>query len=167
MPVVDLEEDAFDLVQRVNVKGTFLCVRAVARRLIAQGDGGRIINIASTAGKYGVPRYAAYCASKFAVIGLTQSLAHELAPYNITVNAICPGLVATERIDDIAAATAPPGVSTEEQRERMIANTIAANALGRMTEPADVATAVAFLTSSEAAFHTGLSLTVDGGGLMY
>lgn len=167
VPVVELEEEAFDLVLRVNLKGTFLCSRAVARRLIAQGEGGRIINISSTAGKRGIARFAAYCASKFGVIGLTQSLAQELGPHAINVNAICPGLVATERIDDIAVATAPPGVSVAEQREQMISSTIAGNAFGRLTEPADVAAAAAFLASDEAAFHTGLSLTVDGGGLMY
>ena len=110
VPVVELEEAAFDLVQRVNVKGVFLCSRALARHMIARGGGGRIINISSVSGKYGLARFAAYCASKFAVRGFTQSLAHELAPHQITVNAICPGLLATERIDDMAAALAPTGV---------------------------------------------------------
>ena len=107
--MVELEEEAFDIVQRVNVKGTFLCSRAAARAMISRGEGGRIINISSTAGKKGVARYAAYCASKFAVRGFTQALAQELAPHKITVNAICPGLVATERLDEIASALAPAG----------------------------------------------------------
>lgn len=161
--VVDLEEEAFDLIQRVNVKGTFLCSRAVARHMIARGGGGRIINISSVSGKYGLARFAAYCASKFAVRGFTQSLALELAPQQITVNAICPGLLATERIDDMAAALAPPGVDASEQRQSMIASALAGTPLGRMTETSDVASMVAFLASDQAAFITGSSPTVDGG----
>ena len=93
VPVVELEEHAFDEVQRVNVKGTYLCSKAVARHMIARGGGGKIIVISSGAGKRGIARYAAYCASKFALIGFTQALYQELAPYRINVNAICPGLV--------------------------------------------------------------------------
>lgn len=163
VPVVDLEEADFDLIQRVNVKGTFLCSRAVARHMIARGGGGRIINISSTSGKHGVAKFAAYCASKFAVRGFTQSLALELAPQQITVNAICPGLIATERIDDMAAALAPPGVNVEEQRRNMIANSLASVRLGRMTETSDIANMAAFLASDQAAFITGSSPTVDGG----
>ncbi|MCY3781859.1 MAG: glucose 1-dehydrogenase [Chloroflexi bacterium] len=166
VPVVELDEDLFDLILRVNVKGTFLCSRAAARAMIAQGEGGRIINISSTAGRRGYPRYAAYCTSKFAVRGFTQSLAQEVGPHGITVNAICPGLVATERIDDIAAAIAPLDFSVQEQRQTMIANASAENPIGRMTEPGDVARMAAFLASDQAAFLTGMSYVVDGGGQM-
>ncbi len=119
-PVVDLDEAAWDEVQRTNVKGTFLCCKAVAREMIDRGQGGKIIVISSTAGKHGYARYAAYCASKFALIGFTQSLALELAPYGINANAICPGPVDTERIDHIAAALAPEGESTEAHRARLV-----------------------------------------------
>lgn len=166
VPVVELDEDIFDLVQRVNVKGTFLCSQAVARAMIKARAGGRIINISSTAGRRGYPNFAAYSASKFAVRGFTQSLAQELGPHGITVNAICPGLIATERIDDIAAATAPPGLSAHQQREQMIASTVSSNALGRMTQSADIACMVAFLASDEARHLTGISYVVDGGGQM-
>ena len=91
VPVVELEESAWDLVQDVNVKGTFLCSRAVARTLISQGQGGKIINISSQAGKQGVPRYAAYCASKFAVCGFTQALAHELGSHRYQRQRHMPG----------------------------------------------------------------------------
>ena len=165
-PVVELEEEAFDLVQRVNVKGTFLCSRAVAREMITRGEGGRIINISSAAGKQGVARYAAYCASKFAVRGFTQALALELAQHQITVNAICPGLIATERIDDMAAALAPSGVNSEDFRQEMIAKSSASVPLGRMTETADIANMAAFLASDQAEFLTGMSPTVDGGQRM-
>jgi NAD(P)-dependent dehydrogenase (short-subunit alcohol dehydrogenase family) len=163
VPVVELEEDAWDLVQRVNVKGTFLCCRAVARAMIQRGRGGKIINMSSTSGKRGAARYAAYCASKFAVRGFTQALALELAPHRINVNAICPALIETERVDDIAAALAPQGISKEAYREQILANTIAATPLGRMGQPADVAQLAAFLASSESDFLTGLSITVAGG----
>jgi len=163
VPVVDLEEDAFDLIQRVNVKGTFLCSRAVARHMLHRGSGGRIINISSVGGKQGVARYAAYCTSKFAIHGFSQSLALELAPHQITVNAICPGLVASERIDDMAAALAPAGVDAAEQRQLMIDAWIEGNPLGRMVEPEEIANMAAFLSSDQASLLTGKSFTVDGG----
>ena len=166
VPVVELEEAAWDLVQRVNVKGTFLCCRAVARAMIAQEKGGKIVNMSSTSGKRGRPRYAAYCASKFAVRGLTQSLALELAPHRITVNAICPGLVDTERVDDMAAALAPEGVDTETFRRQMIANANSVNPLGRVGQATDVAKIAAFLSSSESEYLTGLSVNVAGGSVM-
>ena len=166
VPVVDLTESAWDLVQNVNVKGVFLCSRAVARALIAQGQGGKIINISSQSGKQGVPRYAAYCASKFAVCGFTQSLAHELGAYGIHVNAICPGLLATERIDDMAAALAPAGFSAAEQRQAMIESAINNTPLGRMALTSDIANMAAFLASDQSDFLTGLSLSVTGGASM-
>lgn len=166
VPVVELEEDAWDLVQRVNVKGTFLCSRAVAREMIKQGDGGKIIIISSGAGKRGMARYAAYCASKFALIGFTQSLALELAPHRINVNAICPGLVDTERIAGIAAALAPEGQTADEYRARMIEERSREIPLGRAALGTDVAVVAAFLASAESDYLTGLSIPVAGGSLM-
>lgn len=166
VPVVELEEDAWDLVQRVNVKGTFLCSRAVAREMIKRGDGGKIIIISSGAGKRGMARYAAYCASKFALIGFTQSLALELAPHRINVNAICPGLVDTERIAGIAAALAPEGQTADEYRARMIEERSREIPLGRAALGTDVAVVAAFLASAESDYLTGLSIPVAGGSLM-
>jgi NAD(P)-dependent dehydrogenase (short-subunit alcohol dehydrogenase family) len=163
VPVVELEEEAFDFVQRVNVKGTFLCCRAVARHMLRRGGGGTIINISSTSGKHGVARFAAYCASKFAVRGFTQALARELSPQQITVYAICPGLIASERIDDMATVLAPAGVDAADHREQMIAAVIQNSALGRMTGQSDIANVAAFLASNQSDFMTGASLTVDGG----
>lgn len=167
VPVVELDEAEWDRVQRINSKGVFLCCQAVARVMVAANRGGRMINIASTAGKIGTARYAAYCASKFAVIGFTQSLAQELAPYAINVNAICPSLVATERIDDLAAALAPGNVPSDEQRATMMARAAALSPLGRMAEVSDVAAMAAFLASTEADYLTGLSLSVAGGAQMH
>ena len=166
VPVLELEEEAFDLVQAVNVRGTFLCCREAARVMVTQGDGGKIINISSTAGKQGVARYAAYCASKFAVRGFTQALARELGEYGINVNAICPGLIETERIDDIAAALAPAGTAADVYRQQMIEQTFRDTPLGRIGQTEDIARMAAFLASDQSDFITGASFTVAGGAIV-
>ena len=163
VPVVELDEDAWDLVQRVNVKGTFLCSKAVAREMIRRDNGGKIIIISSTRGKSGAARYAAYSASKFALIGFAQSLALELAAHQIHVNVICPGMVETERITDIAAAMAPEGESVEEHRTQMLRQTAAEVPLGRVATGSDIAQVAAFLASPESDYLTGLSISVTGG----
>ena len=166
VPVIDLDEAEWDRVHNVNAKGTFLCSRAVARILIAQGGGGRIINLSSVSGKRGVARFAAYCASKFAVRGFTQALAQELGPHQITVNAICPGYIETERVADIAAALAPAGVTAETHHADLRARAATNTPLGRVGTAEDVARTAAFLASAEADFLTGLSITVAGGAVM-
>ncbi|MFH1569749.1 MAG: glucose 1-dehydrogenase [Gemmatimonadota bacterium] len=166
VPVADLPESEWDRIQRVNARGVFLCCRAAARHMRARPGGGRIINMASLAGQQGLARYGAYCASKFAVIGLTQVLALELAPHQVTVNAVCPGLVETERVTGMAEGLKPPGVSTEAYRQELIVQNAAKTALGRIAQPEDVARTVAFLASDEAAYLTGLSVSVSGGARM-
>ena len=165
VPVVDLTEEAWDEVHRVNLKGTFLCSRAVARQMIRQGKGGRIIVISSTAGKRGVARYAAYCASKFGLIGFTQSLALELAPHRITVNAICPGLTDTERVVFMAAGLAPAGTSPEEYHAQMLKRQSETNPMGRPALAEDISRAAAFLASSDSDYVTGVAITVAGGSV--
>ena len=166
VPVVDLAEEDWDRVQRVNVKGVFLCCKAVARHLIAQGTGGKIINLSSVRGKQGAASYAAYSASKFAVIGLTQSLAHELAPYQINVNALCPSLVDTERVSHLASALMSKDLSAEEQRAEFVRRSEQSVPLGRLAAGVDVAKMAAFLASEESVYLTGLSIPVAGGLLM-
>ena len=163
VPVVDLEEEAFDEVMRVNVKGTYLCSQAVARHMLARGGGGKIIVMSSGAGKRGMARSAAYCASKFALIGFTQSLAHELAPNRINVNAICPGMVDSERVDFTAAVHAPEGQSAAEHRATMIQEGQSRIPLGRVAVSDDIANMAAFLASSQSDYLTGLSISVSGG----
>ena len=163
VPVVELEEEVWDLTQRVNVKGTFLCSRAVAREMIRRGEGGKIIIISSTAGKLGLACAAAYSASKFALIGFTQSLALELAPSRINVNAICPGSVDTQRTQDITAAMAPKGKSTQEQYTDYLRLRDSENPMGRIGQTSDVARMAAFLASSESDYITGESILVCGG----
>ena len=166
VPVVDLAEEDWDRVQRVNVKGVFLCSQAVARHLIAQGTGGKIINMSSVTGKRGSARFAAYSSSKFAVIGFTQSLACELAPYQVNVNAICPGLVETERFGHLASVLMSGNLSADEQILEYERRSTAAVPIGRLADGADVAKMAAFLASDEAAYLSGVSITVSGGTVM-
>ena len=134
--------------------------------MIKRDLGGKIINLSSVAGKRGVARYAAYCTSKFAVRGFTQALALELAPHAITVNAICPVLVDTERVDDMAEALKPEGTATTAYREELVSRTEMIVPLGRIAQPDDIARSAAFLASAEADYLTGLSLSVSGGYVM-
>ena len=166
VPVIELEEEAFDEVMRVNVRGTYLCSRALARHMVERGSGGKIISISSGAGKKGIARYAAYCASKFAIVGFTQALAQELASDMINVNAICPGLVDTERVDFIASALAPEGESSEEHRAMMIRERSMRVPMGRVAVGEDIANMAAFLASNQSDYVTGLSISVSGGSEM-
>ena len=166
VPVIELEEEAFDEVMRVNVRGTYLCSRALARHMVERGSGGKIISISSGAGKKGIARYAAYCASKFAIVGFTQALAQELASDKINVNAICPGLVDTERVDFIASALAPEGESSEEHRAMMIRERNLRVPMGRVAVGEDIANMAAFLASNQSDYVTGLSISVSGGSEM-
>ena len=170
VPVVELEEDAFDEVMRVNVRGTYLCSRAVARHMVARSEagngGGKIIIISSGAGKRGIARYAVYCASKFALVGFTQALAQEMAAHKVNVNAICPGLVDTERVDFIAAALAAEGESAEEHRALMVQERSTRVPMGRIAQGGDIANMAAFLSSAESDYMTGLSISVSGGSEM-
>ena len=164
--IVDLEEDAFDEVQRVNQRGTFLCCREVARHMVARGGPGKIIIMSSRAAKQATAKYGAYVMSKFALVGLTQTLALELAPYGINVNAICPGLVDTERVYFMAEALKPEGTSTDDYRRQMLEERARDVPLGRAAVADDVARTAAFLASAESDYLTGLAISVTGGGLM-
>ncbi|HUT93452.1 MAG TPA: 3-oxoacyl-[acyl-carrier-protein] reductase [Thermoguttaceae bacterium] len=146
--ILRMKDDQFDAVINVNLRGTFLFTRAAAKPMM-KGRRGRIINMASVSGIMGNPGQANYSASKAGVIGLTRSVARELAGRNITVNAVAPGFIATEM-------TAALG---EEIREEIKKQT----PLGRLGDPQDVADAVLFLASDAAGFITGHVLVVDGG----
>jgi meso-butanediol dehydrogenase/(S,S)-butanediol dehydrogenase/diacetyl reductase len=167
VPVVELTEEAFDEVMRVNVRGTFLTCQAVARHMIERGGDGKIVIISSTAGKRGLPRYAAYTASKFALVGFTQSFAHEMGAYKVNVNAICPGLAETERVIHIAGALRGEGQTAEDHLAEMVRQRSAVNPLGRITETRDIANMAAFLASSEADYLAGLAISVSGGDVMF
>jgi NAD(P)-dependent dehydrogenase (short-subunit alcohol dehydrogenase family) len=161
---VELTEQEIDWNLNVNARGAILCGQVAARQFIAQGDGGIIVNVASMAGKRGgVPYLAHYIASKFAVVGLTQAMAFELAPNQIRVNAVCPGYVDTGMQDrEIEWEATLRGLSTDEVIESHLADTPQ-----RVTQtPEDVAGVIAFLASPAAAKMTGESVAINGGSFM-
>ena len=164
---VDLDEKEWDRVIKVNAKGTFLPSQAVARHFIERKIQGRIINISSVAGKEAIPRYAAYSASKFAIIGLTQALALELAPHQITVNAVCPSLVDTERVTQLVNALTESNEQFRDKYEELIQNRSGLVPLGRLATRTDVANTVSFLASEQSNFLTGLSIPVAGGSMVH
>lgn len=163
-PFTEITEREWDRNLDVNAKGIFLTGQVAARRFIARGLGGVIVNTASMAGKRGAaPFLAHYVASKFAVVGLTQAMAAELAPAGIRVNCVCPGYVVTAMQErELAWEAALRGVASEAVRELYVADT----PLRRLETPEDVATVVAFLLGPDAAFITGEAVAVNGGSFM-
>lgn len=161
--VVDTTEAQWDAIMQVNVKGVFLCCKAAAPGMMARRQG-RIINTASIAGKRGGPRASAYCASKFAVVGFTQSFAHEMAPYNVTVNAVCPGILGTAMWLDhlIERRTEVVGSDREATFAQHAASLIP---LGRPQTPDDIGEAVVYLARADNV--TGIALNVAGGLVMH
>ncbi|MDH3474512.1 MAG: SDR family oxidoreductase [Rhodospirillales bacterium] len=161
--VVDLTEEEWDSNMAVNAKGIFLTNREAVRRFLASGTQGVIVNTASLAGKTGAPLLAHYAASKFAVVGFTQSLAKEVAEHGIRVNAVCPGFVRTSMQErEIAWEGELRGMTPEAVREEYVALT----PLGRIEEPEDIAEVVVFLASDLSRFLTGESINATGGVLM-
>lgn len=159
-PVIDLAVEDWREVFRINADGVFHVCKAVIPEMIARRSG-RIINTASWFGKIAKPNYSAYSASKFAVIGLTQALAGELAPHGVTVNAVCPGtIVGTRMRSDADARSVEQGLPTAKEREAL-------SPLGRVGVPDDIARVVAFLASDEASYMTGQSINVTGGLWMH
>jgi NAD(P)-dependent dehydrogenase (short-subunit alcohol dehydrogenase family) len=162
-PFTEITEAEYDANLDVNLKGVFLCGQAAARVMIPRGRGS-IVNTASMAGKRGAAPYLAhYVASKFGVVGLTQAMAHELAPHGIRVNCVCPGYVATAMQErELAWEAAIRATTPDAVRELWIADT----PLARLETPADVARVVAFLAGDDAGFVTGEALAVNGGAFM-
>lgn len=147
-PILDYTAEEFRKVMELNVDAVFLCSQAAVRIFRAQGEGGCIINTSSMVGRYGQPSGSAYPTSKFAVNGLTLSLARELAKDGIRVNAVAPGVIHTDMVDALPDAVIQP--------------LIASIPLGRMGEPADIANAYLFLASDMASYISGAVLPVDG-----
>jgi NAD(P)-dependent dehydrogenase (short-subunit alcohol dehydrogenase family) len=136
--------------------GTFLCCRRAVEIMARQGTSGRIVNISSISGKRGNPYFGAYTFAKFGIIGLTETLAREVAHLGITVNAVCPGTVETDMIDEVRRDRAVHGRAEVPAWAEPIP-------LGRLASAEDVAAVVAFLASDDAAYLTGQAITVDGG----
>ncbi len=153
VPVVQLEEAEWRKVIEVNLTGTFLVTKAVAQVLIEQGEGGRIVNISSIAGREGIATLAAYGATKAGIILFTRVLARELAPHGINVNCVCPGLVGTYRMQDV----------TQGPIRDAVMRTIP---LGREGQPEEIGELVAFLCGPDASYVHGQAINIDGGRVM-
>lgn len=151
VPVIDLDVDVWRTVIEVNLHGTFLMSRAFGRVLVDQGDGGSIVNISSIGGKMMAARTAAYAASKAGIHALTCAMASELGPHGIRVNAVCPGIIDTYRMDDVGRG---------ERWDRMIASQVP---LGRAGTGDDIANMVVYLCSDQGSWISGQLYTVDGG----
>ena len=168
VPVTELREEVWQRFLAINTTAVFLATKFAGRVMIDKGNGGRIINMGSDSSKRGRANTAAYTTSKFALIGLTQCSALDLAPYRITVNAVCPGSVNSDRLSYWEDAQAKAqGVPLEAFRAKIVADTAKNVPLGRIAEPEDVANLVAFLASDEAAFITGQAYNVNGGLLFH
>lgn len=146
----------------VNLTGTMVCTQSALADLVASGQG-RIVNVASTAGLVGYAYVSAYCAAKHGVIGLTKSLALELATKGVTVNAVCPGYTETDIIQEsIDRVVAKTGRTADQARAEFVKS----NPQGRLVQPAEVADTVAWLCGPGAAAVTGQSISVSGGEVM-
>jgi NAD(P)-dependent dehydrogenase (short-subunit alcohol dehydrogenase family) len=151
-PFVEMTEKDWDFTMDVDLKGVFLCSNAVAKQMMKQKSG-KIVSIASIAGKVGFMNTSAYCASKGGVINFTRELAIELSPYNINVNAVAPGIILTKMTEDM--------LKDKQMKEGLLANI----PLGRIGNPEDIGKAVVFLASEDSSYVTGHTLVVDGGWL--
>jgi NAD(P)-dependent dehydrogenase (short-subunit alcohol dehydrogenase family) len=149
--LLEMTDDQWDRCMEVNLKGVFLCTQIAARHMVSRGQGGRIIQISSIAAKNYVPFCSNYCASKGGVTAFTREAARELAPYGITVNAVCPGVIETHMTE---ASRKNPALMEKWMRE------IPMQRLGTAEE---VASLVAFLASPEASYITAAQINVDGG----
>ena len=163
VPFLECTEATWDLTLRVNLRGTFLGCRAALRRMEPRRQG-VVINMSSQSGKAGNSHYAAYCASKFGIIGLTQSMAVEFAGHGIRVNAICPGVVFTPlweaMVDDYARKRDMAAADVRPYMESKIP-------LARLATPEDVAQTALFLASDAADYITGQAINVSGGSVMH
>jgi NAD(P)-dependent dehydrogenase (short-subunit alcohol dehydrogenase family) len=160
MPIAETDTASWRRILDTNVWGTFLVTRQAVPLL---ADGGRVINISSVLGRFGVPGYTAYCASKHAVIGFTRALALELAGRRITVNAICPGWVETDMaLQGMTSGAAAMGITVDQFKEQAMSRV----PIGRMIQPDEIATLVKFLASPATSAITGQTYNICGGQTM-
>jgi NAD(P)-dependent dehydrogenase (short-subunit alcohol dehydrogenase family) len=161
--VLDMAETAWQRTLDVNLTGVFYCARTFGRRMVEAGRGGRIVIASSMAGIVGGAFYGAYAASKFAVIGLAQSMAVELAPDGVLVNCVCPGAIQTEMIEQVIHEQA---AATGRSPDSLRSENLLPIALGRFGDPTEVADIYVWLASDLARYVTGQRVVVDGGMLI-
>ena len=162
-PLLEITEESYDRVFAVNVKGLFFILQAVARQMVKQGRGGKIINLSSQAGRRGEALVAVYCASKAAVISLTQSAGLALIEHKINVNGISPGVVDTPMWDEVDALFARYENRPIGEKKRLVGEAVP---YGRMGLPEDLAGAAVFLASGDSDYVVAQTLNVDGGNWM-
>ncbi len=162
-PFLEITEDSYDRVFAINVKGLLFTAQACARVMVEQGRGGRIINMASQAGRRGEALVAVYCASKAAVISLTQSMGLALIPHGINVNGIAPGVVDTPMWDEVDALFARHEGKVLGQKKREVGLAVPAGGMGR---PGDYRGVAVFLASDESDYVVAQTFNVDGGNWM-
>ncbi|SCB36751.1 glucose 1-dehydrogenase [Rhizobium lusitanum] len=160
-PFLKVTEEDFDRIMKVNGLGVLIGTQEAAKQMIAQGHGGKIINTASVAGKQGYPLFAHYCASKFAVVAITQAAARALAEHKITVNCFGPGVVKTELWEQLDREFLERGLT--EKPEQAINEFSQSILLGRVSLPKDIAGVTTFLASDASDYVTGQTVMVDGG----
>jgi NAD(P)-dependent dehydrogenase (short-subunit alcohol dehydrogenase family) len=162
-PVLEITEESYDRVFDVNVKGMLFTLQAVARQMVKQGGGGKIINMSSQAGRRGEALVAVYCASKAAVISLTQSAGLGLIEHKINVNGIAPGVVDTPMWDTVDSLFAKYEHREIGEKKRLVGKAVP---LGRMGEPDDMSGAAVFLASADSDYIVAQTFNVDGGNWM-
>ncbi|MDQ0326386.1 D-sorbitol dehydrogenase (acceptor) [Rhodopseudomonas julia] len=162
-PIVEISRESFDRLFAINVSGTLFMLQAVAKAMIAKGDGGKIINMASQAGRRGEALVAVYCATKAAVISLTQSAGLDLIKHKINVNAIAPGVVDGEHWDGVDALFAKYENRRLGEKKRLVGEAVP---YGRMGRAEDLTGMAVFLASAEADYIVAQTYNVDGGNWM-
>jgi NAD(P)-dependent dehydrogenase (short-subunit alcohol dehydrogenase family) len=162
-PIAEISENSYDKLFSVNVKGLLFTLQAVAKQMIKQGRGGKIINMASQAGRRGEALVAVYCASKAAVISITQSAGLDLIKHKINVNAMAPGVADTPQWDEVDALFAKYENRPIGEKKRLVGEAVP---YGRMGRPEDHTGAAVFLASAESDYIVAQTFNVDGGNWM-
>jgi NAD(P)-dependent dehydrogenase (short-subunit alcohol dehydrogenase family) len=163
VPIINMPEEAWDRTIAVNLKSVFLCSKAAALQYIKQGGGGRIISVASQAGKTGYAMLTPYCASKAGIVLFTQGFAKEVGQHKINVNCVCPGTIDTPLLRGAGMNMQV----TDDMFKQLIGTVLPSIPLGRIGYPADVAKVITFLASDDADYMTGQAINISGGQEMH
>ena len=160
-PIATMADDLWHATIDINLNGVYRCCKAAVQAMLAQGNGGAIVNVSSLAGRFGLPGYGGYCASKFGVVGLTQQLAAEVARDGIRVNCVCPGSIDTDMLDGtIGRKAVAAGIAFDDFKATYNHAIIP---MGRRGAVSELGAAIAFLLGPDASYITGQTLNVDGG----